>query len=106
MDIHLDYFVVPMSLIGIFLMFFNTTIMDFFSSDNLVGLEVTARCNGRLQRSARIEEGELNKHNKVKMPAEHVNTSASSLVLEEVEEGRRSLDLRSQYTTSPKSGWI
>ena len=95
-----------MLLKGTFLMGFNTTIMDLFSSDNLVGLEVTARCNGRLQRSARIEEGELNKHSKVKMPAEHVNTSASSLVLEEVEEGRRSLDLRSQYTTSPKSGWI
>ena len=83
---------------------------------------MTVKCNGRLQRSTRIEEGELKRRSTMmdmeasKMPAYSVNTSAASListssVVEEVEEGRRrgeqsSLDLRSQYTASPKSGWI
>ena len=79
------------------------------------------KCNGRLQRSARVEEGEPKRRSTMeeargKIPTSYsVNTSAASListssVVEEVEEGRRrgeqSLDLRSQYTTSPKSGWI
>ena len=105
---------------------------------------MTVKCNGRLQRGARFEEGdpkrrstmdmegELNKRRSTmegelkrrstmdmeareKLPTYSVNTSAASLissssVVEEVEAGRRrgeeSLDLRSQYTTSPKSGWI
>ena len=96
---------------------------------------MTVKCNGRLQRSARVEEGdpkrrstmmdmegELKRRSSMeqeagnKIPTTYsVNTSAASListssVVEEVEEGRRrgeqGLDLRSQYTASPKSGWI
>ena len=106
---------------------------------------MTVKCNGRLQRGARFEEGDpkrasaidmeadldnrrstmeeelkrrgtIDMEEKDKIPTYSVNTSAASListssVVEEVEVGRRrrreeSLDLRSQYTTSPKSGWI
>ena len=85
------------------------------------GLEVTVKCNGRLQRGARFEEGDPKRRSTMdmdareKLPTYSVNTSAASLissssVVEEVEVGRRrgeeSLDLRSQYTTSAKSGWI
>ena len=79
---------------------------------------MTVKCNGRLQRSSRVvEEGELKRRNTMeeveKLPTS-VNTSAASListssVMGEVEgrrRGEQSLDLRSQYTTSPKSGWI
>ena len=93
-------------------------IINITISTDSGGMAVTVKCNGRLQRSSRVvEEGELKRRNTMeeveKLPTS-VNTSAASListssVMGEVEgrrRGEQSLDLRSQYTTSPKSGWI
>ena len=93
-------------------------IITIIISTDSGGMPVTVKCNGRLQRSSRVvEEGELKRRNtmeEVEKLSTSVNTSAASListssVMGEVEgrrRGEQSLDLRSQYTTSPKSGWI